>query len=184
METSTRHNLKHKELLEACKRGDSMAQMEIYRLYYKPMYHASLRIVGDTMEAEDIMQESFLVAFRNIGSIDLNVSFGGWLKRIVVNRSLDALRKHKPMLELVADYSDDISAESYTMAEDGSVEDKVEKVRRALERLPEKYRVILSLSLFEGYDHEEIGQILGVTASTSRAQLSRGKQKLLQLMAG
>ena len=74
----------HKELLDACKKGDSRAQMEIYRLYYKPMYHASLRILGNTMEAEDVMQEAFLVAFRNIGSIDLNVSFGGWLKRIVV----------------------------------------------------------------------------------------------------
>ena len=172
----------HQDLLDACKRGDSSAQMKIYRLYYKPMYHASFRILGDSMEAEDVMQEAFLVAFRNIGSIDLNVSFGGWLKRIVVNRSLDALRKRKPQVELVADYPDDISSESYFDTEGGTIEEKVEKIRRAVERLPEKYRVIISLSLFEGYDHDEIGQILGVTPSTSRAQLSRGKQKLLQLI--
>ena len=172
----------HKELLEACRRGESRAQMEIYRLYYKPMYHASLRILGDSMEAEDVMQEAFLVAFRKIGSIDLNISFGGWLKRIVVNRSLDALRKRKPQEVLVEDFPDEVSSESFSLPEEGNLEDKVEKVRRALEKLPEKYRLVLSLSLFEGYDHDEIGQILGVTPSTSRAQLSRGKQKLLQLI--
>lgn len=159
-----------------------MAQMKIYRLYYKPMFHVSLRILGDTMEAEDVMQEAFLVAFRNIGSVDLNVSFGGWLKRIVINRSLDALRKRKPQVELVADFPDEIQSENLSLPEEGPVEEMVEKVRRALDQLPEKYRIILSLSLFEGYDHDEIGQILGVTPSTSRAQLSRGKQKLLQLI--
>jgi len=184
METTIANNLIHKDLLEACRKGDSKAQMKIYRLYYKPMYHVSLRILGDTMEAEDVMQEAFLVAFKNIGSIDLNVSFGGWLKRIVVNRSLDALRKRKPQLELVADYPDEIPSESWHQPEEGTIEEKVEKVRRALEKLPEKYRLVLSLNLFEGYDHDEIGQILGVTPSTSRAQLSRGKQKLLQMMAG
>lgn len=184
METENGHNMMHKELLDDCRRGDSKAQMKIYRLYYKPMYHVSLRILGDSMEAEDVMQEAFLVAFRNIGSVDLNVSFGGWLKRIVVNRSLDALRKRKPQVELVADYPDEIISEPYNPLDEGTVEEKVEKVRRALEKLPEKYRVVLSLSLFEGYDHDEIGQILGVTPSTSRAQLSRGKQKLLQLMTG
>lgn len=184
MKTATGHNLMHQDLLEACKRGDSKAQMEIYRLYYKPMYHVSLRILGDTMEAEDVMQEAFLVAFRSIRSMDLNISFGGWLKRIVVNRSLDTVRKRKPQVELVADYPDEVPSESYYQAEEGTIEEKVEKVRRALDKLPEKYRLVLSLNLFEGYDHDEIGQILGVTPSTSRAQLSRGKQKLLQLMTG
>lgn len=184
METSIGQNIMHQDLLDACKRGDSGAQMKIYRLYYKPMYHVSLRILRDTMEAEDVMQEAFLVAFKNIRSVDLKTSFGGWLKRIVVNRSLDALRKRKPQVELVADYPSEMSSESYYQPEEGTTEEKVEKIRRALEKLPEKYRVILSLSLFEGYDHDEIGQILGVTPSTSRAQLSRGKQKLIQLMAG
>jgi RNA polymerase sigma factor (sigma-70 family) len=184
METETRHTIMHKDLLEACKKNDTRAQMKIYQLYYKPMYHVSLRILGDTMEAEDVMQEAFLVAFRNIRSMDVNVSFGGWLKRIVINRSLDALRKRKPEVELVAEYPDEIPVEQNYASDELTTEEKVDRIRRALDRLPEKYRVILSLNLFEGYDHDEIGQILGVTASTSRAQLSRGKQKLLQLMAG
>ena len=184
METISANNIIHQDLLNACKKGDSKAQMKIYQLYYKPMYHVSLRILGDSMEAEDVMQESFLVAFKHINAIDINSGFGGWLKRIVINRSLDALRKRRNNVELMADIPDDVSADLTYDLEEASAEENVTKVRRALEKLPDKYRIILSLSLFEGYDHEEIGQILGVTPSTSRAQLSRGKQKLLQLIAG
>jgi RNA polymerase sigma-70 factor (ECF subfamily) len=147
------------------------------------MYHVSLRILGDRMEAEDVMQEAFLTAFQNLGTVDLNTSFGGWLKRIVVNRSLDALRKRKDQVDLVADIPDEIIPEPDWQNEEETVEEKVRKVKRAMQLLPEKYRMVLNLSLFEGYDHDEIGQILGVPASTSRAQLSRGKQKLLQIMA-
>jgi RNA polymerase sigma factor (sigma-70 family) len=182
METANGHNLMHEDLLEACKKGDSRAQMKIYQLYYKPMYHVSFRILGDRMEAEDVMQEAFLVAFKNISTVDLNVSFGGWLKRIVTNRSLDALRKRKPQIELAEDFPDEVPTESYVMPDEGPVQERVEKVKRAMDKLPEKYRLVLTLSLFEGYDHEEIGHILGVSASTSRAQLSRGKQKLLQMI--
>ena len=184
MELITDKRIQHQELLEACKKGDNLAQMKIYRLYYKPMYHVALRILGDQMEAEDVMQESFLTAFRNLGSVDLSTSFGGWLKRIVVNRSLDTLRKRKNEVELMDDIPDEIQPQSIYQPDEDTVEEKISKVRRAMERLPEKYRIVLNLSLFEGYDHEEIGQILGVTASTSRAQVSRGKQKLIALIGG
>jgi len=184
METTTANNIVHQDLLNACKKGDSKAQMKIYQLYYKPMYHVSLRILGDSMEAEDVMQESFLVAFKNISTVEINTGFGGWLKKIVINRSLDALRKKKNNVELMAEIPDDVSSDQTYELEEVSTEENVTRIRRALDRLPEKYRIVLSLSLFEGYDHEEIGQILGVTPSTSRAQLSRGKQKLLQLIAG
>jgi RNA polymerase sigma-70 factor (ECF subfamily) len=96
---------------------------------------------------------------------------------------LDALKKRKNQVDLVPDFPDEIQQETYSLPEEAPIEETVNKIRRALEMLPEKYRVVLSLNLFEGYDHDEIGQILGVTPSTSRAQLSRGKQKLLQLLA-
>jgi RNA polymerase sigma factor (sigma-70 family) len=183
MEPGTVNRIMHHELLESCKKGNTEAQMKVYRLYFRPMYHVSLRILGDRMEAEDVMQEAFLTAFQNLGTVDLNTSFGGWLKRIVVNRSLDALRKRKDQVDLVADIPDEIIPEPDWQNEEETVEEKVRKVKRAMQLLPEKYRMVLNLSLFEGYDHDEIGQILGVPASTSRAQLSRGKQKLLQIMA-
>jgi RNA polymerase sigma-70 factor (ECF subfamily) len=182
MEIATEHRIVHQELLEACKRGDPQAQMKLYKLYYKPMFHISLRILSDRMEAEDVMQEAFLIAFRSLPRVDLNISFGGWLKRIVVNRSLDALRKRRPEVELTGEFSDEPGYQSEIFEESDAVQDKVGKIKRAMQRLPEKYRLVLSLNLFEGYDHDEIGQILGINASTSRAHLSRGKQKLLQLI--
>jgi len=183
METVQGKILVHRELLEECKRGSAQAQMKVYKLYYKPMYHVSLRILGDRMEAEDVMQESFLAAFRNLGAISLNVSFGGWLKRIVINRSLDALRKKRGQIELLPDFPDEPEAEPVWQDDQDTVEEKVRKVRRAMEFLPEKYRLVINLCLFEGYDHEEVGEILGIPASTSRAHLSRGKQKLQQILS-
>jgi RNA polymerase sigma factor (sigma-70 family) len=85
----------HQELIESCRKKDIKAQFQIYRLYYKNMYNISLRIVNDSGEAEDIMQESFLSAFDRIDTFSGEVSFGAWLKRIVINRSLDFLKKKK-----------------------------------------------------------------------------------------
>jgi len=89
----------HQDLLDGCKAGDQKAQFQIYKLYYKAMYNTSLRIVNDTMEAEDIMQESFLSAFEKIETYSGTVSFGAWLKKIVINRSLDSLSRRKAIFE-------------------------------------------------------------------------------------
>ncbi len=169
----------HQDLLEGCKNGDQKAQFQIYKLYYKAMYNSSLRIVNDTMEAEDIMQESFLSAFEKIDTYSGTVSFGAWLKKIVVNRSLDALNKRKAVFEDIETHVDlrDVDSEESTRYEEIDV--RVEEVKEAIERLPDGYRVILSLYLLEGYDHDEIAEILSINSSTSRSQLSRAKQKLI-----
>lgn len=175
-------NIKHQDLIESCRKGNPKAQMEIYKLYYKAMYNISLQIVGDAMEAEDIMQESFLKAFRILPGTDLEKGFGGWLRKIVINKSLDAVRKRKIYFEDVEVLKDDRIDEASLEEEGESLSEKINRVKAALSRLPEKYKIVLSLNLFEGYDHEEIGTLLGITASTSRAQLSRGKQKLLAIL--
>jgi RNA polymerase sigma-70 factor (ECF subfamily) len=169
----------HQDLLDGCKVGDQKAQFQIYKLYYKAMYNTSLRIVNDTMEAEDIMQEAFLSAFEKIDTYSGTVSFGAWLKKIVVNRSLDALSRRKAVFEDIDSHTgirDDRDDDS-SRYED--IDIKVEEVKDAIERLPDGYRIILSLYLLEGYDHDEIAEILSINSSTSRSQLSRAKQKLL-----
>ncbi len=169
----------HQDLLDGCKLGDQKAQFQIYKLYYKAMYNTSLRIVNDSMEAEDIMQESFLSAFEKIDTYSGAVSFGAWLKKIVINRSLDTLSRRKAIFEDIGhhtglrDSSDDDSERQEDM------DFRVEEVKEAIERLPDGYRIILSLYLLEGYDHDEIGEILSISSSTSRSQLSRAKQKLI-----
>jgi RNA polymerase sigma-70 factor (ECF subfamily) len=175
----------HQDLIDGCRKGDQKAQFQIYKLYYKAMYNTSLRIVNDTMEAEDIMQEAFLSAFEKIGTYSGTVSFGSWLKKIVQNRSLDYLSKNRKMI-----YGDiesfheieDTSVAEYHMEEESDT--RLNKVMEAIKRLPEVYRKIVSLYLLEGYDHEEISEILSIPSSTSRSQFSRARQKLMSEIEG
>ena len=171
----------HQKLINKCRKGDRKAQFEIYRLYYKSMFNTSLRIVKDPQEAEDIMQESFLSAFRKIETYQGKVSFGAWLKRIVINNSLDELKKRKLFFEeLNEDYTQLANQEE--AVDEELLEQQMDMIREGIQKLPDGYRVILSLHLLEGYDHEEIAEILNISSSTSRSQFFRAKQKLLRIL--
>ncbi len=167
----------HQPLIDKCFENDKEAQFQIYKLYYRSMYNTSLRIINRSDEAEDIMQESFLTAFNKLNTYQGEVSFGIWLKRIVVNRSLDYLRKRKVEFE-------EISSEHPIYDEDttNETEYSVDEVKAAIAQLSDGYRTILSLILLEGYDHEEVSDILGISNVTSRTQLSRAKQHLRDLL--
>ncbi len=170
----------HGHLIEACKKGQSKAQFEIYKLYAKAMYNAAFRILNNSVEAEDIIQESFLKAFQKLNSFSGDVSFGAWLKKIVINASLDALRKKKLEFENIDDANfTDFEEETN---EEKSADYEIKKVKDAIQILPDGYRIVLSLYLLEGYDHDEIAEITGVSASTSRSQLARAKKKLLEII--
>ncbi|PCH70598.1 MAG: hypothetical protein COC06_04275 [Bacteroidales bacterium] len=173
----------HHDLIELCGKNDPKAQFKIYKLYYKAMYNSSLRIVKDVAEAEDIMQEAFLAAFKNIKKYKGEVSFGAWLKRIVINRSLDSLKKKK--LELFP-LDDELYKLSEEENEDQNIEyyeEELNRLKKGINLLPTGYRIILNLYLIERYDHEEIGSILNITASTSRSQFLRAKRKLIQIIS-
>ena len=129
------------------------------------------------MEAEDVMQEAFLSAFKKIETYKGEVSFGAWLKKIVVNRSLDYLKKRKVQFEEVNERTAQVS--DYQM---GTKEIDVQMIKNAVQELPDGYRVVLSLYLIEGYDHDEISQILGISNSSSRTQLLRAKNKLKTIL--
>jgi RNA polymerase sigma-70 factor (ECF subfamily) len=174
----------HQDLIDGCKTGDQKAQFQIYKLYYKAMFNTSLRIVNDTMEAEDIMQESFLSAFEKIETYSGTVSFGAWLKKIVINRSLETLNRRKAIFEDIDTHVGIRDESGDDRAQKEEVDVRVEEVKEAIERLPDGYRIILSLYLLEGYDHDEIAEILSINSSTSRSQLSRAKQKLISELKG
>jgi RNA polymerase sigma factor (sigma-70 family) len=131
------------------------------------------------MEAEDVMQESFLSAFEKIETYSGTVSFGAWLKKIVINRSLDALSRRKAIFEDIDFHVGIRDESSEDLIRKEEVDVRVEEVKDAINRLPDGYRIILSLYLLEGYDHDEIAEILSISSSTSRSQLSRAKQKLI-----
>ncbi len=174
----------HQDLLDGCKSGDQKAQFQIYKLYYKAMYNTSLRIVTNTMEAEDIMQEAFLSAFEKIDTYSGTVSFGAWLKKIVINRSLDELNKRKAVFEDIESHYGIRDESDDDTSRNEEIDVQIEEVKEAIRRLPDGYRIILSLYLLEGYDHDEIAEILSISSSTSRSQLSRAKQKLIGELNG
>ena len=131
--------------------------------------------------SQDVLQEAFLDAFARIKDFRQETTFGLWLKQIVVHRCINQLRKRK--MELV-----DIDGEQIENLADADPDDdselqyKVEQVKQAMLLLPEGYRVVLSLYLLEGYDHEEIGQVLSINENTSRTQFLRAKRKLIEIL--
>lgn len=169
----------HDELVERCKRGDSRAYETIYHKYAKAMYNTSLRIVNHTGDAEDVLQEAFTDAFRSLEDFHYKSTFGAWLKRIVINKSINQLRKRK--MDLIDIEKTNIG----NVAEDDGPDEqalqlKVEDIKKAVTKLPNGYRTVLTLYLFEGYDQEEIAEILQVSHATVRTQYMRAKMKLLQ----
>lgn len=167
------------ELIRKCRENDRNAQFELYKIYYRQMYNTSLRILNNTAEAEDVMQDSFLDAFGKLDDYSGEGSFGGWLRRIVVNNSLDALKKRKPEIFI---QDDRIEVPDTTDHSHEEARFRVEEIKKAMKLLTEDQRVIISLFLFEGYDHEEISQVLQISYGASRTRFSRAKQKLMDVL--
>lgn len=146
------------------------------------MYNVGFRITGREEEAEDVLQEAFISAFKNLNNYRGDASFGSWLKKIVVNKAINVL-KRKKMESLPEDDRWDVPAEEpeglYWKEEEGMT---VDRVKSAIGQLPDGYRSVLSLYLLEGYDHQEIAEIMGISESTSKSQLNRAKNKLKELL--
>ena len=169
---------KHVELVNECRNGSRKAQFELYKLYANAMYNVALRIVNDDAEAEDVLQEAFLDAFNRVKDFRQETTFGLWLKQIVINRAINYLRKRK--LDLIS--LDDVEVADEPNYDESETVLKVEAIKAAIAELPDGYRVVLTLYLFEGYDHEEIAHILKITENTSRSQYMRAKRKLNSLL--
>lgn len=168
------------KLVEGCKSGDPNAQIEVYRKYYRPIFNTCLRIICNHADAEDLMQNSFIDAFGKIKTYKGHGNFEGWLKKIAVNNCLDFLNKKK-QIEKPTETLPDIPEPSGNQ-EDEFIEFQVEMIKNAMTKLHIDYRIVLSLYLFEGYDHEEIGQILKINQQNVRTRISRAKHSLLGII--
>lgn len=170
----------HEELINRCRQGDRFAFQKIYQLYSRSMFNVGYRIVNDKEEAEDVLQEAFVSAFRNLHHYRGDATFGAWLKRIVVNKAINQVSRRK-MEKMPEDDRWDVKEEE-AEEEFDHFPFTAEQVRKAIEALPEGYRIVLSLYLLEGYDHGEIAGILGISESTSKSQFNRSKKKLRELL--
>ena len=167
----------HTEIVDRCLSGDRSAYEELYRLYARAMFNVSLRITNNEAEAEDVLQEAFISAFQYLKTYNRTASFGAWLKRIVVNKSLNHIKRRK--LDTIPMEDELDMVEAY---DEVDLKYDVAQVKRAMEQLPDGYRTVFSLYLIEGYDHREIAEIMGVTESTSKSQFNRSKKKLIEIL--
>lgn len=168
------------DLIARCRGNDKRAQILLYQQYAKAMYTICMNYVHNTYQAEEMMQESFISAFKNMDQYKGEVSFGAWLKKIVINKCLDELKKKKIEFDPIDNHPYLIDS----VEENNEIfnQQNIIKIHKAIALLPEGYRTILSLFLLEGYDHEEIAEILGISASTSRSQYTRARAALVKLV--
>lgn len=164
-------------LLERCRKKEGSACRELYDQYARAMFNISLRIVNDKDEAEDILQESFIKAFSDMTRFNTLPEFGGWLKRVVVNHSLDVIRKKKPSFVPLEDiqFTETFENEDY-------IQYDINEIITCVRLLPHGFRVILTLFLFEDYSHKEIAAMLNISEGTSKSQYNRAKNKLIELV--
>lgn len=166
-------------LIEQCKKGNQKAQLQIYNLYCEAMFFIACRYLKNEEEAKDTMQEGFLKAFLKIDTTVKDTNFGAWLKRIIINQCIDVLKKKKLETISLDDYSLEVIDDDNW---DFDVGISKEKIIETIEKLPEKYQLVINLYLIEGYDHVEISEIMGIPVKTSRTHLRRGKLQLQELL--
>jgi RNA polymerase sigma factor (sigma-70 family) len=164
-------------LIEECRKGNSKAQFRLYEQYSKAMYNLAYRILNNREDAEDILQEGFVECFRCLETFRFESTFGAWLKKIIVNRCINQIKKKKIDLTLYE------TLPPIAYEEEEEVVYDTAKIFRGIEQLPDGYRIILTLYLLEGYDHSEIAQIMGISESTSKSQYSRAKEKLRNILS-
>ena len=178
MDYLAQHNVEN--LILRCRQGDRQACYQLYKLYSRAMYNVGYRIVNNADEAKDVLQEAFISAFNSLDTYRGDAAFGAWLKRIVVNKAINLVRRRRfeRMPETAGfdvgetEHEDELEGFPFT----------VEKVKKAIAQLPDGYRVVLSMYLLEGYDHAEISEVLGITESTSKSQFNRSKKKLKEIL--
>ncbi len=167
------------DLVERCKANDRRAQLKLYKQYCDGMFCVAMRFLRNQDDAEDVMQESFIKAFQNINQFRGEVTFGAWIKRIVINNCLDFIKSKKQQYVELHEQTLQVAEDDDWTVADGI---SIREVAFAIDQMPEKYRSVIQLFLLEGYDHGEISQILGLKETTCRTRLLRAKVQLKELL--
>lgn len=164
-----------RQLIEGCRKGDRLAQKQLYDSFSRKMMGVCLRYVNERETARDLLQEGFVKVFTSINSYMGNGSFEGWMRKIFVNVALEYLRRNDVMRETVD--IDDVS--EYTPSGNSAISDlSANDLLRLIHQLPVGFRTVFNLFAIEGYSHREISRMLNITESTSRSQYVRARQIL------
>ena len=171
-------------LVERSRKGDQQSMYRLYKMYVQAMYNVCIRIVANRLDAEDVMQESFASAFCNLASYKGEATFGAWLKRIVINKSINHVKKQKIWFDDAENLQE--MEDEYDSDDDVFTKISSEMIHETIKTLPEKAKVVFSLYLLEGYQHKDIARMLDISESTSKSQYQRArkllKERLLRLV--
>ncbi|MDR2496348.1 MAG: sigma-70 family RNA polymerase sigma factor [Tannerellaceae bacterium] len=172
--------MNEQQLIDGCKRNDRLAQKELYDKYSRKMMGVCLRYVSDRETARDILQEGFVKLFTNVDSYLQEGPFEAWMRKVFVNSALEYLRKMDILKEAISlDQAPEASSSFHSVLTELSAQELLAMVQE----LPAGFRTVFNLFAIEGYSHKEIGEMLGITESTSRSQYTRARQ-LLQKKIG
>jgi len=170
-------------LVERSQQGDRQAQNELYKLYVGAMYNICRRMMGAEDDAKDVLQEAFIDAFLNVKKLKDAKLFSAWIKRIVINHCLNALKKKRIEASPISEGFDIPDHQDHEQDRQHFVQFEAKKILKAIDRISDGCKIVLNLYLFEGYDHKEIAQILSISESTSKAQYSKAKKKIRKILS-
>lgn len=163
-------------LIKGCKRNKRKAQDELYARYSPMLLGVCMRYTKNRFDAEDVLQEGMVKIFKNIGKYSMDMSFEGWIRRIMINTAITFYRRN-----LKHAYHDDVSETHYItddLGPDQNAEFTKEEMMTVINQLPDGYRMVFNLYVIEGYKHKEIAEQLDIDINTSKSQLSRAKKYL------
>jgi RNA polymerase sigma-70 factor (ECF subfamily) len=175
--TSTNES-KESLLIAACLRDERWAQKELYESYYSKLLAVCIRYSNNYEDARDILNEGFVKVFRYLERYQVGTSLESWMKRIMINTSIDFYRKE------IRHRSEDIETAQYKVVDDKDVISNftAQEILKSIQKLPPAYRAVFNLYAIEGYSHKEVAESLGITESTSRSNLVKARTKLKALL--
>lgn len=159
------------QLINDCKKNDSKAQEQLYRQFAPKLFSICLKYSRNYTEAQDHLQDAFLLVFEKIHSFEFKGSFEGWIKRVVVNHILQQYRT-KSFLNIV----DENIPDEVEIEFDDTI--SIDYLMKIIQELPDRYRLVFNLAVFDNYSHQEIAEALEITIGTSKSNLSRAKMIL------
>lgn len=168
-----------RQLVEACMEGNRQAQFQLYKRYSKAMFNICLRMLNSREDAEDLLQNSFVNVYSKMHYYRFESTIGAWIKRIVVNNCINFLKKKRLKLVELGEHH---SSKKIEEKESSPISYNVQSIQKAMTQLSDGYRVVFTLYAIEGYDHQEIAQIMDITTSTSKSQYSRAKKRLKEIL--
>jgi len=167
------------KLIAGCAKGDRKSQQVIYEKFYTKMMGVCLRYASNKQEAQDLVHDGFLKVFEKISKYNYSGSFEGWIRRIMINTSIDYYRKNKNIF--IKDNQDFANIEGEEPEQDVLSQLRTEDIMKAVQSLSPGYRAVFNLYVVEGYSHKEVSDELGISVGTSKSNLAKAKKNLRRL---